>query len=174
MTRTPCVARDSVGISSRPVRMVWLFFDIATSSPTCPEPVEGPFSIMNLKNDARFMLLGGTYVGEAALLRFYVLHCVAFPFLAGVFMIVHFWRIRKDGFSAAPMDLKDKNEEIWTGGVTKDIITRFDTKTATFVEYLLPKSTNIRRVSVDNTTTPVTFWVGNNHKASIVKLEPLQ
>jgi len=26
---------------------------------------------------------------------------------------------------------------------------------------------------VDNSTTPVTFWVGNNHGASIVKLEPL-
>jgi imidazolonepropionase-like amidohydrolase len=28
-------------------------------------------------------------------------------------------------------------------------------------------------VFVDNRTTPVTFWVGNNHGASIVKLEPL-
>jgi len=84
---------------------------------------EGPFSIMNLKNDARFMLLGGTYVGEAALLRFYVLHCIAFPFLAGVFMIVHFWRIRKDGFSAAPLDLKDKNEEkvdVWPNLVVRE------------------------------------------------------
>jgi hypothetical protein len=25
----------------------------------------------------------------------------------------------------------------------------------------------------DNSTTPVTFWVGSNHGASIVKLEPL-
>ena len=41
-----------------------------------------------------------------------------------------------------------------------------------FVEYLLPKETNIRRVFVDNATTPVTFWVGSNHGASIVKLEP--
>ena len=84
---------------------------------------EGPFTIMNLKNDARFMLLGGTYVGEAALLRFYVLHCIAFPFLAGVFMIVHFWRIRKDGFSAAPLDLKDKNEEkvdVWPNLVVRE------------------------------------------------------
>ncbi len=84
---------------------------------------EGPFSIMNLKNDARFMLLGGTYVGETALLRFYVLHCIAFPFLAGVFMIVHFWRIRKDGFSAAPLDLKNKNEEkvdVWPNLVVRE------------------------------------------------------
>ena len=31
----------------------------------------------------------------------------------------------------------------------------------------------MRRVFVDNSTTPVTFWVGNNHGASIVRLEPL-
>jgi virginiamycin B lyase len=41
------------------------------------------------------------------------------------------------------------------------------------IEYLLPKSTNIRRVFVDNTATRPTFWVGNNHGASIVKVEPL-
>ena len=40
-------------------------------------------------------------------------------------------------------------------------------------EYLLPRQTNVRRVFVDNRTTPVTFWVGNNHGASIVKLEPI-
>ena len=34
-------------------------------------------------------------------------------------------------------------------------------------EYLLPRSTNIRRVFVDNTTTPVTFWVGSNHGGSM-------
>jgi hypothetical protein len=28
-------------------------------------------------------------------------------------------------------------------------------------------------VFVDNSTTPVTFWVGSNHGASVVKLEPL-
>src|SRR5262249_57137425 len=41
------------------------------------------------------------------------------------------------------------------------------------IQYLLPRATNVRRVFVDNSTTPVTFWVGNNHAASIVKLEPL-
>jgi hypothetical protein len=41
------------------------------------------------------------------------------------------------------------------------------------VDYLLPKSTNIRRVFVDNTTTPGSFWVGSNHGASIIKVEPL-
>jgi virginiamycin B lyase len=26
---------------------------------------------------------------------------------------------------------------------------------------------------VDNSTTPVSFWVGSNHGASIVKVEPM-
>jgi virginiamycin B lyase len=50
---------------------------------------------------------------------------------------------------------------------------RLDPKTNKTVEYMLPKDTNIRRVFVDNTTNPVTFWTGSNHGASIVKVEPL-
>ncbi len=45
----------------------------------------------------RFMLLGGNLVGENALLRFYVLHCVVLPLLAVFFIAVHFWRVQKDG-----------------------------------------------------------------------------
>ena len=45
----------------------------------------------------RFALLGGTFVGEGALLRFYVLHCVGLPLGIAVLMAVHFWRVRKDG-----------------------------------------------------------------------------
>jgi virginiamycin B lyase len=67
----------------------------------------------------------------------------------------------------------DKNEEAWTGSMLNDHIVRLDTKTGASVEYLLPRETNIRRVFVDNSTTPVTFWVGNNHGASMIKLEPL-
>lgn len=67
----------------------------------------------------------------------------------------------------------DKNGEAWSGGEFTDTVQRLNPKTGEFVEYLLPRFTNIRRVFVDNSTTPVTFWVGNNHGASIVKLEPL-
>ena len=63
----------------------------------------------------------------------------------------------------------DKNGEAWTGSMMTDRIVRLDTKTGRFTEYLLPNPTNIRRVWVDNSTTPVTFWVGSNHGASIVK-----
>jgi len=67
----------------------------------------------------------------------------------------------------------DKNGEAWGGGEFTDTVQRLNPRTGEFVEYLLPRFTNIRRVFVDNSTTPVTFWVGNNHGASIVKLEPL-
>jgi hypothetical protein len=67
----------------------------------------------------------------------------------------------------------DRNEEAWTGSMITDQVTRIDTRTGQSIDYLLPRTTNIRRVFVDNSTTPVTFWVGSNHGASIVKLEPL-
>ena len=75
---------------------------------------------------------------------------------------------------AEPYDVvTDKNGEAWTGSMLSDRVSRLDPKTGNFVEYLLPRRTNIRRVFVDNSTTPVSFWVGNNHGAAIVKVEPL-
>jgi streptogramin lyase len=75
---------------------------------------------------------------------------------------------------ASPYDVTlDKNEEAWTGSMITDQVTRLDTRTGQMVDYLLPKKTNIRRVFVDNSTTPVTFWVGSNHGAAIIKVEPL-
>jgi streptogramin lyase len=75
---------------------------------------------------------------------------------------------------SSPYDVAlDKNEEAWTGSMLSDQVTRLNTRTGETVNYLLPRSTNIRRVHVDNSTTPVTFWVGSNHGASIVKVEPL-
>jgi streptogramin lyase len=66
----------------------------------------------------------------------------------------------------------DTDGNVWAGGEYSDRVMRLDPKTGTITEYLLPRFTNIRRVFVDNFTTPPTFWVGNNHGASIVKLEP--
>lgn len=45
----------------------------------------------------RFLLLGGNIVGENALLRFYVLHCVMLPLALAAGVAVHLWRVRKDG-----------------------------------------------------------------------------
>jgi quinol-cytochrome oxidoreductase complex cytochrome b subunit len=53
-------------------------------------------------NDIRFALLGGSIVDANALLRAYIWHCVALPIVGSIFMIVHFWRIRKDGCLSGP------------------------------------------------------------------------
>ncbi|MBI4597397.1 MAG: cytochrome b N-terminal domain-containing protein [Candidatus Omnitrophica bacterium] len=62
---------------------------------------EGPFRLpfITTANDARFGLVGGTIIGDATLIRFYVLHCIAVPFIFCIFLCVHFWRVRKDSFS---------------------------------------------------------------------------
>jgi streptogramin lyase len=67
----------------------------------------------------------------------------------------------------------DKNGDLWSAGMASDRVLRFDPASGHAVEYLLPRPTNIRRVFVDNSTSPVTFWAGNNHGAAIVKVEPL-
>ena len=73
-----------------------------------------------------------------------------------------------------PYDVaSDRNGDAWAGGEYTDRVLRLSPNSGAIVEYLLPKFTNIRRVFVDNRTTPPTFWVGNNHGASIVRLEPL-
>jgi len=67
---------------------------------------EGPFhGVLNITpmNDARFLLLGDMKVGSNALLRFYVMHCVGLPLVAIVLMMVHFWRVRKDGGISRPL-----------------------------------------------------------------------
>ena len=64
--------------------------------------------------------------------------------------------------------------EVWTGSMLNDLVVRLNTKTGTFTEYLLPRSTNIRRVYVQDVGPNKTaFWAGSNHGASIVKVEPL-
>jgi streptogramin lyase len=67
----------------------------------------------------------------------------------------------------------DKNGELWAGGMHTDRAVRFNPKTGETVEYQLPHETNMRTVFVDNSTSPVTFWTGSNHKATLVKVEPL-
>jgi cytochrome b6 len=66
---------------------------------------EGPFgSVLGMTpyNDVRFGLLGGSIVDANALLRSYIWHCIGIPIVAGIFMGVHFWRVRKDGGISGP------------------------------------------------------------------------
>ena len=68
----------------------------------------------------------------------------------------------------------DKAGYAWTGGMSNDHIVRVNTHTGEVTEYLLPRMTNVRRVNVDNSTNPPTFWVGNNLGAAVIKVEPLE
>jgi len=66
---------------------------------------EGPFGPqlgMTAYNDLRFAMLGGSTVGSNALLRAYIWHCIALPIVVCVLLIVHFWRIRRDGGISGP------------------------------------------------------------------------
>src|SRR5690349_16732189 len=67
----------------------------------------------------------------------------------------------------------DKNGEIWASTMSTDRVVRLDPRTGRTIQYLMPSDTNMRTVFVDNSTTPVTFWVGSNHDHRIVKVEPL-
>jgi len=66
---------------------------------------EGPFGPqlgMTQYNDVRFALLGGSIVDANALLRSYIWHCIGIPIILSIFLVVHFWRVRKDGSISGP------------------------------------------------------------------------
>lgn len=70
----------------------------------------GPELGMTPFNDVRFALLGGSIVDSNALLRAYIWHCIAIPLIAGIFMAVHFWRVRKDGGISGPAPVMLESE----------------------------------------------------------------
>lgn len=74
---------------------------------------------------------------------------------------------------ADPYDvIPDRTGVVWSGGMATDYVFRLDPATGTVTKHLLPTvNTNIRRIDVDNSTTPVTVWIGENHHAKITKLE---
>src|SRR3989337_2996836 len=73
----------------------------------------GPQLGMTPFNDVRFALLGGSIVDSNALLRAYIWHCIAIPIIATTFMIVHFWRVRKDGGISGPSPVVLEKEVRW-------------------------------------------------------------
>lgn len=66
--------------------------------------VTGVFDIGRMQKE---ILLGAHYVGQEALIRFYVLHVMVLPVVTCVLMGVHFWRIRKDGGLVRPESADD-------------------------------------------------------------------
>lgn len=71
--------------------------------------------------------------------------------------------------------LIDKSGYVWTGGVVTDLVGRLNPKTGEMVQYLLPRvGTNIRNINVNNSTSPPSVLVGENHRAKIVIIQPLE
>jgi len=61
----------------------------------------------------------------------------------------------------APADVAiDRSGELWAGAMNSDRVVRLDPESARMTEYLLPRQTSMRKVFVDDSTTPVTFWAG--------------
>ena len=70
--------------------------------------------------------------------------------------------------------ISDSQNNGWFTNTGHNHIGRIGAKTGEVAEYLLPRQTNVQRVFVENRSGPrTTFWVGSNHGASIIKLEPL-
>jgi quinol-cytochrome oxidoreductase complex cytochrome b subunit len=59
----------------------------------------------------RQTLIGGREIGEATLVRFYLLHIIALPLAVAVLFGYHMWRVRKDG-GLAHGDAQDERAEI--------------------------------------------------------------
>jgi virginiamycin B lyase len=73
----------------------------------------------------------------------------------------------------APYDAAiDKTGNLWTGGMNSDRVTRINVASGKVVEYQLPRSTNIRRIFIDDSGPKPVLWIGSNHGASIIKVEP--
>jgi streptogramin lyase len=71
-----------------------------------------------------------------------------------------------------PYDVvRNAKGEVWTGSEYTDRVTRFNPTTGEFVDYLMPQEVNIRRVFFDDTQNA--FWIGANHSAELLKVEPL-
>jgi streptogramin lyase len=69
--------------------------------------------------------------------------------------------------------MADKYGEAWVVSEFTDSVLRFDSKSGRFTNYLMPRETNMRRAFVDDSGPQIKFWVGNTHRAGIIKVEPL-
>lgn len=70
--------------------------------------------------------------------------------------------------------VSDKAGDVWVSTMSSDRVVRFTPSTGKAVEYLMPTETNMRSAFVDKTGPRPVFWVGSNHTAALVKVEPLE
>ena len=66
----------------------------------------------------------------------------------------------------------DSKGNVWNASTVSDRVVRTNPKTGENTVYLMPAYSNFRRMFVEKGTDAV--WLGNNHGASIYKIEPLE
>src|SRR5258708_26320266 len=67
----------------------------------------------------------------------------------------------------------DRNGEVWAGEMHSGRYLRFDPKTVSFTEYVLPEPYGIDRETwIDNSTDPVTVWYVD-HEGWLVRIQPM-
>ena len=76
---------------------------------------------------------------------------------------------------SGPYDVvADKNGEVWAAGEFTDNVFRLNPGTGQVTTYPIPSLYfQAQRIDVDNSTNPVTVWVGESHRAKLAKVEPL-
>lgn len=100
----------TLGLSFTGYLLPWdqlAFWAVTIGANIAQSPLEltdalGVTQIFNVGRMQKELLLGAHYVGQEALIRFYVLHCMILPIITTILIAVHFWRIRKDGGLARP------------------------------------------------------------------------
>jgi quinol-cytochrome oxidoreductase complex cytochrome b subunit len=103
------------------------------------------------------LLLGANFVGEDALIRFYILHVFVLPVALITLLGVHFWRIRKDGGLARPEGPMGGTAE-W-GGDMKKVFEPLGTKTYGLMALIKGRRATVNR-GPENTVMswPHLFW----------------
>ena len=67
----------------------------------------------------------------------------------------------------------DDKTYVWTAGMDNDFAVRLNSQTGEFTEYLLPHETNVRHVEVQKSGALSSLWLGDQHGATIIHIEPL-
>lgn len=67
----------------------------------------------------------------------------------------------------------DDKTYVWTAGMDNDFALRLNTQTGEFIEYLLPRGTNVRHVEVQKSGTFSSLWLGDQHGNTLIRVEPL-
>jgi virginiamycin B lyase len=75
---------------------------------------------------------------------------------------------------SSPYDAQvDKDGQVWTGNMMDDRVTRLNPQNGQMVQYLMPIETNLRRIAVDDHAAKPGLWVGAQHQATVMHIEPL-